>query len=326
MEFRFSEEQEKFRQEVRDFLEAEIKKGVFKPSNDAWVLQEDTELGQDVAKKGWIGLTWPREYGGGGRGYLDRLVMHEEFMRYGASMAFLMGDRQMGPAIIDYGTEEQKKYFLPRIVRNELRFAAGMSEPEAGSDLANIKTKAVEDGDSFVINGQKLWTSRAHLCDYIYMLVRTTADPALPKYRGLSDLIVDLKTPGITVKPVIDMTGGHKWNEVFFDNVRVPKTTLIGKKDSGWFQHMSHLDHERSGIERLMANYFMLVKITEYCKNTKRNGTTLWEEGWVRHLLTDLFIKLEVGKMLIYRVAWLIDHHEILATDKLALTKATSLA
>jgi len=321
MDFSFTEEQEKFRKEVCDFLEEELRKGTFERSVDAWALGESPELGRHAAERGWIGMTWPREYGGQGRSYLDRLIFFEEIIRYGAPMGFLTGDRQIGPALIEYGSEEQKRYFLPKIIKAEVRFCIGMSEPEAGSDLASVQTKAVEEADSFIINGQKVWTSRAHLSDYVYLLAKTNFDPSVPKHRSLSDLIVDLKLPGITINPVIDMTGGHRWNEVFFDNVRVPKSALVGQKDRGFHQHMSHLEHERAGIERLMANYVLLVDITEYVKQTKCN-----KEEWVRHLLSDLFIKFEVGRWLIYRVAWLLDQKDILATDKTALSKATCIA
>lgn len=326
MDFSFTEEQEKFRKEVRDFLEEELRKGVFRKSVDAWILEESPEFGRHVAERGWIGMTWPREYGGQGRGYLDRLIFFEEIMSYGAPMDFLTGDRQIGPALIAYGSEEQKRYFLPKIINMEVRFCIGMSEPEAGSDLASVQTKAVEEADSFVINGQKVWTSRAHLADYIYLLAKTNFDPSVPKHRGLSDLIVDLKTPGITMNRVVDMTGGRRWNEVFFDNVRVPKSALVGQKDRGFIQHMSILDYERAGIERLMANYLLLTGITEYVKQTERNGAPLSKQEWVRHLLSDLFIKFEVGKLLIYRVAWLLGQKDIVATEKTALSKATCIA
>jgi alkylation response protein AidB-like acyl-CoA dehydrogenase len=326
MDFSFTEEQEKFRKEVQNFLEEEMRKGVFKPRVDAWILSEGGELGRHVAERGWIGITWPKKYGGQGGTYLDRLVFFEEIMRYGAPMDFLSGDRQIGPALIDYGTEEQRSYFLPKIIKHEVHFCLGMSEPEAGSDLTSAKTKAVEEADCFVINGQKTWTSRAHQSDYVYLLAKTNFDPSVPNHRTFSDFIVSLKLPGVTINPVVDMTGGHKWNEVFFDNVRVPKSALVGQRDRGFYQHMSHLEHERSGIERLMANYLLLTGITEYVKQTERNGVPLSKEGWIRHLLSDLLIKFEVGRLLIYRVSWLLDQKDILATDKTAMSKATSIA
>ena len=324
MDFSFTDEQEKFRQEVRDFLDEQIKKGVFEPRPNAWILEESEEFTHLLAERGWFGMTWPKEYGGQGRPYLDRLVLFEELVRYGAPIArSLSGDRQMGPAIIAYGSEEQKKFFLPKIIRGEINFAIGLSEPEAGSDLGGITTRAVEDGDSFVINGQKVWTSGASGADYIYMIARTNSDPNVSRYRSVSELIVDLKTPGITIRPLIDITGGDHWNEVFFDDVRVPKTVLIGQKDRGFYQIMSHLENERSGIERLMSNYPLLIGIIDYVKNTKRNGVPLSKDPWIRRTLADLLIKLEAGKPLIYRVAWAIDQGE---KEKDNLGKYTSMA
>ena len=322
MDFRFTQEQERFRKEIRDFLEREIKEGVFQTRVDAWMLEESDEFTRHVAEQGWLGMTWPKEYGGQGRTYLDRLVFTEEMMRYGAPMAgFYIGDRQIGPALIAFGSEEQRKYFMPKIVKGEIKFALGMSEPEAGSDLGGLKTRAVEHDDCFVINGQKVWTSFALRADFIYLVARTNFDPDISRYRSVSEFIVDLKLPGITVNPLIDMTGAGAWTQVFFDNVRVPKTTLIGKKDSGFYQIMSQLDYERSGIERLMANYPLLTNIINYAKETMRNGVPLCKQPRVRHRLVDLLVKFEVGKLLVYRVAWLLDQKE-----KPDLTKYTCMA
>jgi len=322
MDFKFTEEQERFRKEVRDFLEEEIRKGIFQPYPDAWILKESRELTRHVAERGWIGMPWPKEYGGQGRSYFHRMVFSEEMMRYGAPSAdIFVGDRQIGPALIAYGNEEQRSYFLPGIIKGEIRFALGLSEPEAGSDLGGLRARAVENGDSFVINGQKVWTSGASRADFIYMVARTNFDPNISKYRSISEFIVNLKTPGITINPLIDITGGDHWTEVFFDNVRVPKSALIGKKDNGFYQIMSQLDYERSGIERLMSNYPLLTSIINYTKETKRNGVPLCQEPRVRHTLSDLLIKFEVGKLLIYRVAWLLGQKE-----KLELTKYTCTA
>ncbi|MBI2907600.1 MAG: acyl-CoA dehydrogenase family protein [Chloroflexi bacterium] len=305
MDFRFTEEQERFREEVRDFLEEELRKGSFQPREDAWTGAFSLEFSRKIAEKGWIGLTWPKEYGGQGRTYLDRLVFMEEVLKYGAPLAaHWMAERQMGPSIINYGTEEQKKYFLPRIIRAEVTFCAGMSEPGAGSDLASLQTRAVEDDNGFVINGQKVWTSRAHLSHYIYLVART--DPNVPKHKGISEFIVDLKLPGITINPLTDMSGGQHFNEVFFDNVRIPKTALIGVRNRGWYQIAAQLDYERSGLERIMSNYPLLSAVTAYAKETRKNGKPLSEDPLVREKLAKLTVEFEVGRLLIYRVAWML--------------------
>ena len=184
MDFAFTEEQEKFRQEVRDFLEDEIRQGLWEPTCDAWIMAYDKEFTKRVAQKGWIGLTWPKEYGGQGRSFIDRLILTEEMLRYGAPAAcHWFADRQIGGAVLHYGTDEQKAEILPKIIKGEAVVGLGMSEPEAGSDLASLKTKAVEDGDYFVIDGQKVWTSGGSHMNWIYLLART--DPNAPKHLSL---------------------------------------------------------------------------------------------------------------------------------------------
>ncbi len=310
MDFRFTPEQEAFRKEVRDFLEAERKNGVYETRCDAWIIGHDPAFSKKIAAKGWIGMTWPKQYGGQGRSYLDRLVLTEELLRYGAPVAaHWFSDRQIGPSLIAFGTEEQRKELLPLIIRGELYFGLGMSEPEAGSDLASLKTKAVEEADCFVINGQKVWTSGAHSFNYIYLVVRT--DPNVAKHRGISEMVVDMTLPGITVRPLVDMTGGHHFNEVFFDNVRVPKTALVGKKNEGWKQIAAQLDYERSGMERLMANYPLFEKLLDYARETRYNGGTLSKDPVIRNKLAELAIEFEVGRLLIYRVAWVLSQGRI---------------
>lgn len=254
MDFSFTEEQNRFRQEVRDFLEEEIKRGYWEPTCDAWVQGFDPGFTERVAKRGWIGLTWPKEYGGQDRSHIDRLILTEEMLRYGAPAAcHWFGDRQVGGAILSFGSEELKNEFLPRIVKGEAYFGLGMSEPGTGSDLASLQTRAVEDGDYYVINGQKTWTSCASFSEYFDVYVRT--DPEAPRHRGISEFIVDAKSPGVSRIPMIDITGTEAWNDVFFDNVRVHKRYLVGEKNRGFYQVLHQLDYERSGMERLMGNY-----------------------------------------------------------------------
>jgi len=210
-----------------------------------------------------------------------------------------LGDRQMGPSILRYGTPEQKRKFLPGIISGDIVFCIGMSEPGAGSDLAGLQTKAVDDGDAYVLSGHKIWTSFAHLADYCYLVART--NPDVPKHKGISEFLVDMRTPGITIKPIVDMTGAHHFNEVFFDQVRIPKDCLVGEKDHGWYQIASQLDYERSGIERLMSNYPILGAITHYVQETGQIQREL-----VRHRLAQLHIEFTMGRFLVYKVAWLL--------------------
>jgi len=306
MDFRLSEEQEKFRQEVRDFLEDELRQGLWEPSCDAWIMGHDPEFTKRVAAKGWIGLTWPKEYGGQGRSFVDRLILTEEMLRYGAPAAcHWFADRQIGGAIVHYGTEEQRKELLPKILKGEAYVGLGMSEPDAGSDLASLKTKAVEDGDYYVIDGQKTWTSGGSHMNWISLVART--DPDAPKHRGISEFLFETSLPGVTVVPIVDITGGTHFNEVFFEDVRIPKKCLIGEKNRGFYQVLNQLDYERSGMERLMANYPLFEALIQYTKETKRNGKPLSEEPLIRSKLAQLKIELEIGRLHMYRVAVVMD-------------------
>jgi alkylation response protein AidB-like acyl-CoA dehydrogenase len=306
MDFKFTEEQDAFRQEVSAFLEGEIARGLFRPSCDGWIQGFSPEFTRKVAERGWIGLSWPKEYGGQGRSNVDRFILTEEMLRYGAPAALhWFADRQIGRAIIHFGTDEQKKEFLPLIRRGEAYVGLGMSEPEAGSDLASLQTRAAEDGDSYIINGQKMWTSCARYMNYLYLVART--DPTAPKHRGISELIIRADLPGMTIVPTIDITGTEAWGEVFFDNVRVPKTSLIGEKNRGFYQIVNQLDFERSGLERLMGNYPLFDAIVRFCKETERDGSPLSRSPLVRDKLARLQVEYEVGRLLTYRVALVID-------------------
>jgi alkylation response protein AidB-like acyl-CoA dehydrogenase len=306
MDFTLTNEQEKFRQQIRDFLEEEIRQGLWEPSCDAWIMGYDPEFTKRVAQRGWIGLTWPKEYGGQGCSFVDRLILTEEMLRYGAPAAcHWFADRQIGGAIVHYGTEEQKKELLPLILRGEAYVGLGMSEPDAGSDLASLKTRAVEDGDSYVIDGQKTWTSGGSHMNWIYLVART--DQNAPKHRGISELFFETSLPGINVQPIVDITGGVHFNEVFFDGARISKKCLIGEKNRGFYQILNQLDYERSGMERLMANYPLFEALIQYTKETKRNGKPLSDEPVIRAKLAQLKIELEIGRLHMYRVATVMD-------------------
>jgi alkylation response protein AidB-like acyl-CoA dehydrogenase len=306
MDYGFSREEEKLRCEVRDFLEEEIRNDTFQTREDSWMIGTSHAFSKKVSAKGWIGMTYPKEYGGGGRSYMERLIVTEEMLRYGAPVrAHWTGDRQVGPALVHFGSEEQKKRLLPGIIQGELTFALGFSEPEAGSDLASLRTTAIEEGEEFVINGQKVWTSSGHEAQYIYLLART--DPNVAKHRGISLFIVDTKLPGITIRPILDLAGHHHFCELFFDNVRVPKTALVGEKNRGWHQVGENLVYERAGFERLMTNYPLYENIVRYGKETIRGGRPLSQVPWIRSKLAEFEMRFEVGRLLIYRTTWLLD-------------------
>ena len=296
MDFSFTEEQNKFRQEVRDFLEAELKAGYWEPACDAWIQGYNPEFTKRVAQKGWIGLTWPKEYGGQGKGPIERLILTEEMLRYGAPAGcHWFADRQVGASILAYGTEELKNEFLPGIIKGELYFGLGMSEPGAGSDLASLQTRATEDGDYYIINGQKTWTSCAFFAKYFYIIART--DPDAPKHKGISEFILKADIPGLSRTPMTDITNTEVWNDVFFDNVRVHKKYLIGEKNRGFYQILKQLDYERSGMERIMGNYALFAAIMKFCKENK-----LSQDPLIRHKLAQIYIEFEVGRLLGYRV------------------------
>jgi len=301
MDFRFSPEQEAFRQEVRTFLEQEIAKGTFQPMCDGWIQGYSPEFTKKVAAQGWIGLAWPKEYGGQGRSQTDRLILTEEMLRYGAPAAcHWFSDRQIGRAIIAYGTDEQKEELLPLILKGETFIGLGMSEPEAGSDLASLQTRAVEDGDDYVIDGQKLWTSCARHMTYVYLVARTDQDA--PKHRGISEFIFDATLPGITIRPIIDITGSEAWGEVFYDGVRIPRKSLIGEKNRGFYQILNQLDYERAGLERIMGNYALFAAIIEFTRETEQGGVPLCKDPMIRSKLAQLQTAFEAGRLLSYRV------------------------
>lgn len=323
MEFKFTEEQEKLRQKVRSFLEGEIKKGLWQPEVDAVRHTINREFSRRAAAAGLVGVTWPKKYGGQGLNYTDRLIVTEEMLRYGAPMAaHWMGERQVGPCLLKFGTEEQRQEFLPRMARAEISFGLGFSEPNAGTDLASVQTLAVKDGDYYIINGQKTWTSRAHDADYLWMLVRT--DPHAPrKHQGLSQFMLATNLPGITVNRIADMSGTDAMSEVFFDNVRVHEKYRVGPENQGWYQIVANLDYERGGPDRLMSNDIILPMLVEYARETKRNGKPLIDDPEIRNKLAQLKIEYEVGRMLIYRNHWLYDKG-IVPNYEAALSKCYS--
>ncbi len=313
MQLAFSPAETQVQEAIRAFLATAMPSPTGVPE-DGWINGFSPEFSRRLGAAGWIGTTWPREYGGGGRSYVDRAIVTEELLRAGApTAAHWVGDRQIGPALLAYGSEEQKRTILPRIVRGEIVFCLGMSEPGAGSDLASLKTRAVEDGDGFVVDGQKVWTSFAHQADYCYLVART--DPTAPRHRGISELLVDMRSPGITVRPLVDMTGEHHFNEVFFEGVRVPKTALIGEKNRGWFQIASQLDYERAGMERLLSYAPLFRDLEAHVRATGRGSDPL-----IRQELARFHTQLLAGRLLIYRIAWKLSRG-ITPTAETALAK-----
>ncbi len=251
MEFSWTAEQQELRARARKVAEDAVER--FGRHNDSWINGFSREFSRELAAHGWIGMTWPVEHGGGGRPPIERLIVAEEMISAGAPIAASwFADRQMGPALMTYGTADQVDQFLPRILSGETTWCIGMSEPEAGSDLAALKTRAVRDGDDFVINGQKIWTSFAEVADYCYLICRTSTEG--PPHAGISEVIVPMDTPGIEVRPIQDMTTNRHFCEVFYTDVRVPVANLVGVEGAAFKQTMRQLEHERGGIDRLVSN------------------------------------------------------------------------
>jgi alkylation response protein AidB-like acyl-CoA dehydrogenase len=251
MDFAWSAEHVALRARARNVASAAVKKyGRF---NDTWMNGYSKEFSEELAAHGWIGMTWPTEFGGGGRPPIERLIVAEEMIAAGAPIAASwFADRQMGPALIAYGTKRQQDEFLPNMLAGKTTWCIGMSEPNAGSDLASLKTFAADDGDEWVINGQKIWTSFGEVADYCYLICRTSNDG--PPHAGISEIIVPMNTPGIDVRPIQDMTTNRHFCEVFYTDVRVPKANLVGKQGGAFAQTMRQLEHERGGIDRLVSN------------------------------------------------------------------------
>ncbi|OGW15949.1 MAG: hypothetical protein A3G93_12755 [Nitrospinae bacterium RIFCSPLOWO2_12_FULL_45_22] len=310
MEFGFTKEQEQLREGVRSFLEQELAAESFAARSNQWVEGFSQEFSRKVAQRGWIGMTWPREYSGQGRSYIDRAILMEEMLRYQAPIGYhFLGDRQVGPSLMHFGSDELKKEFLPRIINASVSFCLGFSEPDAGSDLVAVRTNAREEGDYYVINGQKVWTSLAHKADYIWILART--DPEAPKHKALSELIIDLKSPGITIRPIINMAGAHSFNEVFFEEVKTPRTYLVGGKNRGFYQIMTQVDYERAGLERLMQNYPLFEKIIKFLREDKGEGARLRKDPIIRDSIGRLEVEYQTGRLFCYYVAWVLDQGRI---------------
>lgn len=248
---------EELRHEVRDFLATELPKGTYVPGL-GMNADHSPEFSKKLAAKGWVGMAIPKEYGGHGRSAIDRFVVVEELLSAGAPVgAHWVADRQTGPSLLTFGTEEQKRKFLPKIARGECYFSIGLSEPDAGSDLASVRTRATKVENGWSLNGTKIWTSGAHLNHYFAVLCRTSP-LGEDRHEGLSQLIVDLSSPGLTINPIPLLNGSHHFNEVVLEDVFVPDEMVLGEVGMGWKQATSELAYERSGPDRFLSNYQIL--------------------------------------------------------------------
>ncbi len=251
MDFSWTPEQIELRQRARKIAAEAVER--YGRHNDSWINGFSKDFAQEMAAHGWIGMTWPTEFGGGGRPDIDRLIVGEELIAAGAPIAAAwFADRQMGPTLINYGSADQQAEFLPGMLSGQTTWCIGMSEPDAGSDLASLKTAAVRDGDDYVVDGQKIWTSFGESADYCYLICRT--DTTGRPHQGISEIIVPMDADGIEVRPITDMTTNRHFCEVWFSDVRVPAANLVGVEGNAFKQTMTQLEHERGGIDRLVSN------------------------------------------------------------------------
>ena len=313
MQIAYTDEQEQLRDELRAYydklLTPEIRDALHKEVGCGPVTRE---MVKQMASDGWLGIGWPTEYGGQGRSQMEQFIFFDESMRSGAPVPMLTINT-VGPTIMEYGSQEQKDFFLPKILAGDLHFCIGYSENQAGTDLAALKTRAVRDGDEYVINGQKMWTSLASDADYCWLAVRT--DPDAAKHKGISMIIVDMKTPGISVDP-LSLLSSHDINATFFDDVRVPAENLVGGENNGWGLIMNQLNHERvtlcsSGL--LEQSY---LEVRRWAQDTiAGDGERVVDHEWVQLNLAKVHAGLEFLRLINWKVAWTAMHAPLDISD-----------
>ncbi len=302
MDLGLTDSELKFRDELRAWMKANLPAKSEQPPKTA-----DTYTEYNAFLKGWqrklydggyAGINWPKEYGGRGASFIEQAIFQEEMALADApERTGTIGQGLVGPTIIAIGTEEQKKRFLPGILSSDDIWCQGFSEPNAGSDVAGLDSKGVRDGDDFVINGQKIWTSYAHIADWCLLLVRT--DPAAPKHKGITCLLVDMKLPGISVRPLKMMSGDSGFNEMFFSNVRVPASAVLGKVNEGWHAAMTALSNERANLGTGLYVIFKrnLDALIEQARKLKRNGKPVLQDPVARQRLARAYVDLEVLRL-----------------------------
>ncbi|MEE9284310.1 MAG: acyl-CoA dehydrogenase family protein [Dehalococcoidia bacterium] len=311
MDYRFTAEEEAFRTDLQAFLKKQLP-----PDWDG--LDEDEEfqgqgrafthrMSKKLAERGWLTLAWPREYGGQERSIMEQLIYREEtsYQRVPGTDMGVGGVSWVGPTLMRYGTEEQKRH-LAGIANGDEYWCTLYSEPGAGSDLASLQTRAVRDGDDYVVNGSKIWTSGGHHADMGWLAART--DPDAPKHKGISMFLLDMKTPGVEVRPIVNMAGSHHFNEVFFDNVRIPRRERVGEENQGWYILATALDLERSGVQASANGRRALEELRAYVRESPDGARELTRNPVLRHRFAEMAVETSVARNLAYRVAWMQAH------------------
>ena len=302
MDFDFRPDEEQFRDEVKAFLKQELPdwwRGLF--SEDDRVPALTREISEKLAARGWLTISWPREYGGAAQNEWKQAVVREEMYAHDEPRGpQYMNLNYIGPMIMRFGTPEQKARFLPPMAAGKVIWCQGFSEPGAGSDLASLRTRADDAGDHFVINGQKIWTSYADFpADWCLLLART--DQKAPKHKGISVFAMDMRTRGITVRPIRSMAGPRDFNELFLDDVVIPRDCLLGGKNEGWMMVVAGLSFERVGVARYAKAARVIEMLVEYARNTVVDGRPLSERPEVRAKLADLYCRCQAARLLNYR-------------------------
>lgn len=304
MRFDFTPEESDFRRKLSVFLDGALPADWHGPADesrdDHWALNQQIKKG--LADRGWFVMSWPTEYGGADSSPMMNTIFAEEMAYRRAPGHDRFGTRMLGPTLMRFGSDSQRTEHLGAIARGEVQWCQGYSEPNSGSDLASLQTRAVIDGDNFIVNGAKIWTSLAHRADMMFMLVRT--DPDAAPHKGISLLLVDMKTPGIQVLPIINMAGVHSFNQVVFDDVRVPQANLVGDLNDGWRVGMTVLNFERSGIDYAVWARAALEELVDYVKNDDSLVSTVKTDPEVRGKLASLNTEIEAARLLCYDVAW----------------------
>lgn len=309
MDFELTPEQKELEAEVKAYFKERVTLDLEKeidvmPEGDGPLTQQFI---RQMAADGWMGIGWPKEYGGQGRSAIDQYIFFDVALGYHHIPIPMLAVMTVGPTIMKVGSAEQKREFLPRILKGELSIAIGYTEPEAGTDLMSLKTTAIRDGDCYVINGQKTFTSMGHCSDYYWLAVRT--DPnARKKYQGISIFLIDAKTPGITVEPIWVM-GKFRLNQEFFENVRVPRDCLVGEENKGAEYLFMQLAHERIALVPHSFSVRALSEIAQWASTNRMNGMPVLEQSWVRNRLVDMSLEMEVLKLLNFRTAWMISQN-----------------
>jgi len=327
MNFKDNPEEAAFRAEVREFINKEIAENVRDADPEQGMYRRAgqerlRDVRQKLARRGWIAAAWPKEYGGAGLGVMQQFIMNEEFAENRVPPVGGMGVSMVGPTLITHGTEVQKKEHLSAILSGTTHWCQGFSEPGSGSDLASLQTRAVKDGDDYIINGQKIWTSGAHLANWMFMMART--DPEAPKHKGISYFLVDMKSPGIEVRPLINLANQEMFNEVFFQDVRVPAKNIVGELNRGWYVGTTTLDFERSSIGSAVGLNHALNELVKYARANAASGVS--RSGYLASIkaeLADRFVEAMVARLMSYRVVTmqakgLIPNHEASMTKLFA--------